>query len=388
MTSITSRRPHDLIWPSHLPAGEALLALREGRLTGWNDAGPLSPRFWIDKLKCDVAMGVWKVSRAEARRVWPHYFEEADERPFATVPGLQIMPDAQAKRLKLLWDFADEMAQLSGNTPEWHLVELIRDFLRGDFASSGIVYFYPTHDPADPQACQLYREPDSFREKMELQAGIPDLTIEGLLHWSWRDYEKLPELKETRRQKEYFVERDPHRQFGLFVRRDECEAWRARASAHDGASETAPSVSEQQPPHSSEAPSPKDKALEAALDEFVRDTWGPNFVDLPGTDDLLPRLRTEFPNSAVNREHAAALRRKYATREVLGTAPTMRPQEVAEILKELGRMPANRAWPAVKAKAEAVGKRVTRDQVRTSLDDLGWKLKFGRPKSLRSSTPN
>jgi hypothetical protein len=65
---------------------------------------------------------------------------------------------------------------------------------------------------------------------------------------------------------------------------------------------------------------------------------------------------------------------------------TMQAREITEILKELGPgpMPEKRAWPAVKAKAEASGKRVTRYQVRCSLATLGWKLPRGRPKSLRA----
>jgi hypothetical protein len=59
--------------------------------------------------------------------------------------------------------------------------------------------------------------------------------------------------------------------------------------------------------------------------------------------------------------------------------PTMHHWKVTKILKELGRLPETRAWPAVKAKAEASGKRVTRNQVRKALDDLGWKFPRGKP---------
>ena len=241
MMSVTRRRPHDLIWLSNLPAREALLALREGRLTGWNDAGPLSPRFWIDKLECDVAMGVWKVSRAEALCV--HGIANAKPLPPQSAPPLpqlepEIMPDEQAKKYILLWDLAHEEARQSGHPVEWHWLRYIDAFLRGELAPSGIVHFYANHDAADRRACLRY-SPDDFRAKIEMEAGRADLTIETLLDWRWGDYTK--NLSEFRRKpgkewrlKGYFIRCDPSGKLGLFVQRDDFAAWRARASAQVG----------------------------------------------------------------------------------------------------------------------------------------------------------
>jgi len=65
------------------------------------------------------------------------------------------------------------------------------------------------------------------------------------------------------------------------------------------------------------------KALDAALDNWVKTEWGPNFGGMPGWKELLRLAKIQCPGSPVTRDHARNLRQKYATPESKkGGAPT------------------------------------------------------------------
>jgi hypothetical protein len=273
MTSNTSRRPYDLVLLQDLlntlgalaggiyfgdPAREAGCALLEGRLTAWNENGPLPPAFWADKEERDWTWGWYRVSRAEAQKIWPNCLKQADKRTRAPppnwgdIPEYGVMPDEQAKQYILLWDLAHEESCRSDHKIEWYWLRYINAFLRGDLAPGGIVHFYANYDAAAPRAYVRYN-PNQLRAKIENEVGLVDLTIEGLLNWSWENYEDLREFRREKkdeewhpkkRPKEYFVECHPSGNLGLFVRRDEFEAWQARGSAQDSLQREQPATTE------------------------------------------------------------------------------------------------------------------------------------------------
>lgn len=77
-----------------------------------------------------------------------------------------------------------------------------------------------------------------------------------------------------------------------------------------------------------EATTPKlsGKKLVAALDEWANNSWGPEFIRLPGWQDLLGLARLEFKGSRITRDHARKLRGKHATEKAkTGGAPTHKP---------------------------------------------------------------
>lgn len=77
-----------------------------------------------------------------------------------------------------------------------------------------------------------------------------------------------------------------------------------------------------------EATIPKlsDKKLAAALDEWANNRWGPDFIKLPGWEDLLRLAQLEFKDSRITRKHARKLRLDHATKEAkVGGAPTHKP---------------------------------------------------------------
>jgi hypothetical protein len=137
---------------------------------------------------------------------------------FGALSSGQVMPPDEAEQYTLLWDAAAKMARANGYSVERNWLSVMDAFWRHEFASSGIIYFYPA-PPAGREFVALDRK--TFAGMLlghrDLEAGAK--SIEDFRNWRIADYNNQPPPFGD------FFKCDPEGRIGLAVLTHEFNGW-------------------------------------------------------------------------------------------------------------------------------------------------------------------